>query len=115
METLARNHYALSDERNPVNCTLFYLSLKKKNILAGLWKTAVGNKEQPAMLKFLAHDFREDRWRTAAIKNAYALLAKQRYGTTPSVKSSNCRVCGGVLFISGPFKRCCQCVYTEFK
>lgn len=33
------------------------------------------------MVKFLSHDFRESRWRTAASKNAYALLAKQRYGT----------------------------------
>jgi len=80
MEALARNHYAQTDERNPVDCSLFYLALKKKPILAGLWRTAGWHKEQSAMLKFLGNDFGEMRWRTAASKNAYALLAKQRYG-----------------------------------
>jgi len=31
------------------------------------------------MLKFLSNDFSEPRWRTAALKNAYALLSKQRF------------------------------------
>jgi hypothetical protein len=39
------------------------------------------------MVKFLSHDFRESRWRTAASKNAYALLAKQRYGKSSRVVS----------------------------
>jgi hypothetical protein len=80
MEILARNHYAQTEERNPIDCSLFYLALKKKAVLAGLWRSAGWHKEQNAMLKFLAHDFGEARWRTAASKNAYALLAKQRYG-----------------------------------
>jgi hypothetical protein len=80
METLARNQYAQTDERNPVDCSLFYLALRKKNVLLGLWRSAGWHKEQTAMIKFLSHDFREARWRTAASKNAYALLAKQRYG-----------------------------------
>lgn len=41
------------------------------------------------MLKFLSNDFSQPRWKTAALKNAYALLSKQRWGpwwynTTPS-------------------------------
>lgn len=32
------------------------------------------------MLNFLSHDFNEARWRTAALKNAYALISKQRFG-----------------------------------
>jgi len=32
------------------------------------------------MLKFLANDFNQAKWRTAALKNAYALLGKQRFG-----------------------------------
>ena len=80
MEMLARNQYAQTDERNPIDCSLFYLALQKKNVLAGLWRNAGWHKEQNVMLKFLTHDFREDRWRTAASKNAYALLSKQRYG-----------------------------------
>ena len=32
------------------------------------------------MLKFLSNDFEQERWKRAALKNAYALLAKQRFG-----------------------------------
>jgi hypothetical protein len=32
------------------------------------------------MMKFLMNDFDEPRWRSAAIKNAYALLSKHRFG-----------------------------------
>ncbi len=32
------------------------------------------------MLKFLSNDFSEHRWKTAALKNAYALLGKRRFG-----------------------------------
>jgi hypothetical protein len=31
------------------------------------------------MLKFLSNDFTQERWKGAALKNAYALLSKQRY------------------------------------
>lgn len=31
------------------------------------------------MLKFLENDFSQPRWRTAALKNAFALLSKQRF------------------------------------
>ncbi|KAG1219301.1 hypothetical protein G6F68_021440 [Rhizopus microsporus] len=31
------------------------------------------------MLKFLANDFSQPRWQTAASKNAFALLGKQRF------------------------------------
>jgi hypothetical protein len=81
MEVLARNQYAQSDSRNPVECSLFYVALRKKNVLAGLWRSAGWHKEQSAMIKFLSNNFTESRWKTAASKNAYALLAKQRYGT----------------------------------
>src|SRR5271170_2825827 len=80
MELLARNQYAQTDERDPIDCSLFYLALRKKNVLLGLWRSAGWHKEQTAMIKFLSHDFRESRWRLAASKNAYALLARQRYG-----------------------------------
>ena len=44
------------------------------------------------MHKFLANDFELERWKTAAIKNAYALLSKQRFGMfrrRGSVRSQN--------------------------
>ena len=31
------------------------------------------------MSQFFGHDFKEDRWRKAALKNAYSLLGKQRF------------------------------------
>lgn len=68
------------DQKNPVDCSLFYLALKKKNVLLGIWKLANSHPEQAAMLKFLANDFKEEKWRNAALKNAYALLGKQRFG-----------------------------------
>ncbi|OAJ38977.1 hypothetical protein BDEG_22865 [Batrachochytrium dendrobatidis JEL423] len=79
-ECIARNQYlGRNDSKDPVNCSLFYLALKKKNVLLGLWRLAVSHQEQAAMLRFLANDFNDDRWRQAALKNAFALLGKQRY------------------------------------
>ncbi|CAB4445912.1 unnamed protein product [Rhizophagus irregularis] len=80
MENVARNHYMSKEERDPTDCSLFYMALRKKKLLLGLWKTANTHREQAIMLKFLINDFTEPRWKTAALKNAYALLGKQRYG-----------------------------------
>lgn len=79
MDALARNTF-LADDRDPTGCSLFYFALGKKRIVHGLWRQAAGHKEQAAMLRFLANDFDEPRWKTAANKNAYALLSKQRFG-----------------------------------
>jgi hypothetical protein len=80
METIARNEYMAGDNRNPVACSLFYFALGKVKLVHGLWRQAVWHKEQSIMLKFLANDFTQPRWRTAALKNAYTLLSKQRFG-----------------------------------
>lgn len=37
------------------------------------------SKGDQRMTQFFANDFTEDRWRKAALKNAYALLGKQRF------------------------------------
>ncbi|KAG1472233.1 hypothetical protein G6F56_001663 [Rhizopus delemar] len=80
MAAIARNTYlSQGDFKDPINCTLFYLALRKKNLVQGLWRTAGHHKEQAAMLKFLANDFSQPRWQTAASKNAFALLGKQRF------------------------------------
>lgn len=62
-----------------MECSLFYIALRKKTILQGLWRMAGGDKEQATTMRFLGHDFEEPRWRTAALKNAYALLSKRRF------------------------------------
>ena len=41
---------------------------------------ATWNREQAATLRLLANNFQESRWKTAALKNAYALLGKRRFG-----------------------------------
>ncbi|KAJ3076415.1 regulator of (H+)-ATPase in vacuolar membrane [Podochytrium sp. JEL0797] len=79
IEAIARNLYMSKEDKDPVDCALFYICLKKKNVLFGLWKLASSHPEQGAMLKFLANDFSEERWQKAAVKNAFALLGKQRY------------------------------------
>ncbi|CZR52061.1 related to RAV1-similarity to Drosophila DmX gene [Phialocephala subalpina] len=78
-EVIARNEYTKSDMKNPVDCSLFYLALKKKTVLQGLWRMAAWNREQNATLKLLANNFHDKKWKTAAMKNAYALLGKHRY------------------------------------
>ncbi|KAL7624730.1 regulator of (H+)-ATPase in vacuolar membrane [Parahypoxylon ruwenzoriense] len=81
-EILARNEYTKSEAKNPVDCSLFYLALKKKTILQGLWRMASWNKEQGATQRLLANNFNDPKWKTTALKNAYALLSKRRFGTS---------------------------------
>lgn len=57
------------------------------------------------MVKFLQNNFEDPRWQSAAVKNAYALLGKQRFRKYHLQYSSqlsldiacSCRVRGGVL------------------
>lgn len=79
-EVIARNEYTKSDLKNPIDCSLYYLALKKKAVLQGLWRMAAWNREQGATTRLLANNFSEKKWRTAAMKNAYALLGKRRFG-----------------------------------
>jgi hypothetical protein len=81
METIGRTEFTKPDveDRDPISATLFYLALRKKHIVLTFWKQSTGHGDQRSMLKFLANDFEEQRWRTAAMKNAYALMSKQRF------------------------------------
>ncbi|GLB36004.1 putative RAVE protein 1 C terminal [Lyophyllum shimeji] len=79
METIARNEYMAGDNRDPIACSLFYFALGKVKLVHGLWRQAAWHKEQALMLNFLSNDFSEPRWRTAALKNAFALLSKRRF------------------------------------
>ncbi|WWC85740.1 uncharacterized protein L201_000606 [Kwoniella dendrophila CBS 6074] len=79
LEDIARNRFMQDENRDPTSCSLIFFALGKKKVVHGLWRQAPGHKEQALMLKFLANDFDLDRWKTAAMKNAYALLSKQRY------------------------------------
>ena len=79
METIARNEYTKSDDRSPVECSVYYLALRKKNVLQGLWRMAPGLREQKNTLKLLANNFEDPKWKTSALKNAYVLLSKRRF------------------------------------
>lgn len=81
---MAKNEYTKTEERNPIDCSLYYLALRKKNILQGLWRIAHWNREQGPTQRLLANDFKEARWKTSALKNAYALLGKRRFGELPN-------------------------------
>jgi hypothetical protein len=76
---VARNEYTKSEDKNPVGCSLYYLALRKKAILTGLWRMAAGNREQATTQRLLGNNFNEPRWKTAALKNAYALMGKHRF------------------------------------
>ncbi|EDO16053.1 hypothetical protein Kpol_1067p26 [Vanderwaltozyma polyspora DSM 70294] len=78
-ESVAKFEFSSGDTRDPTKCAIFYLALKKKQILMSLWRMSPGHPEQQKMLKFLGNNFDEPRWKTAALKNAYALLSKHRY------------------------------------
>jgi hypothetical protein len=80
VEMVARNQYMAGDTRDPTACSLLYFALGKHKLVHGLWRQAAWHKEQTAMLKFLTNDFSQDRWKTAALKNAFALMSKQRFG-----------------------------------
>ncbi|TPX19515.1 regulator of (H+)-ATPase in vacuolar membrane [Coccidioides immitis] len=79
LEVVARNEYRKTDEKNPIDCSLFYLALRKKNVLQGLWRMASWHSEQAATYKLLSNNFKDPRWQSAALKNAYALLGKRRF------------------------------------
>ena len=80
MEVIARTEYMAGDSRDPVASSLFYFALGKHKLVQGLWRQAAWHKEQAVMLQFLSNDFTQPRWQTAALKNAYALLGKRRFG-----------------------------------
>lgn len=78
LEIIARNEYTKREDRSPVNCSLYYLALRKKSVLQGLWRMCY-SPEQAATLKLLANNFSDHRWKITARKNAYALLSKRRF------------------------------------
>ncbi|XP_026493459.2 dmX-like protein 2 isoform X2 [Vanessa tameamea] len=73
VERLARASYMA--KQDPMDAALYYLAMKKKTLLWGLFRSNRDDK----MTAFFANDFGEDRWRKAALKNAFVLLGKQRF------------------------------------
>lgn len=89
MEEIGRNEFTRSAaEKDPITASLFYLALRKKHMVVTLWRQAGGHADQRAMVPLLLNDFDLPRWRTAAQKNAYALISRRRF-RKPVVLSSS--------------------------
>ena len=73
VENLAKAAFQKNQE--PLDAALFYLAMKKKSLVWGLYRSVRDDK----MTQFFKNDFSEERWRKAALKNAFALLGKQRF------------------------------------
>ena len=61
--------------QDPLDAAVYYLAMKKKSLVWGLYRSV----KDERMTTFFANDFSQDRWRKAALKNAFALLGKQRF------------------------------------
>uniref|UniRef100_A0A3Q2CU11 Dmx-like 2 n=1 Tax=Cyprinodon variegatus TaxID=28743 RepID=A0A3Q2CU11_CYPVA len=66
---------AFQRNNDPLDAALFYLAMKKKAVLWGLFRS----QHEEKMTQFFKNNFTEDRWRKAALKNAFSLLGKQRF------------------------------------
>lgn len=73
IEKLAKASYQV--KQDPMDAALYYIAMKKKSLVWGLYRS----KRDDKMTSFFANNFSEDRWRKAALKNAFALLGKQRF------------------------------------
>lgn len=73
VEKLAKAAYMA--KQDPLDAALYYIAMKKKSLVWGLYRSQRDEK----MTAFFANNFSDDRWRKAALKNAFALLGKQRF------------------------------------
>uniref|UniRef100_A0A1B6CLX3 RAVE complex protein Rav1 C-terminal domain-containing protein n=1 Tax=Clastoptera arizonana TaxID=38151 RepID=A0A1B6CLX3_9HEMI len=73
IEKIAKAAYQVNED--PLDAAIFYIAMKKKSVVWGLFRS----KRDDRMTQFFSNNFSEDRWRKAALKNAFALLGKQRF------------------------------------
>ncbi|XP_057211721.1 dmX-like protein 1 [Triplophysa rosa] len=73
IEKVAKASYQRNND--PLDAALFFLAMKKKAVVWGLYRSQHNVK----MTAFFSNNFSEDRWRKAALKNAFSLLGKQRF------------------------------------
>ncbi|XP_058066512.1 dmX-like protein 1 [Anopheles bellator] len=73
IERLAKASFQANQD--PLDAAIYYMAMKKKSVVWGLYRS----KRDEKMTAFFANNFAEDRWRKAALKNAFALLGKQRF------------------------------------
>lgn len=73
VEKLAKAAYQA--KQDPLDAAIYYIAMKKKSLVWGLFRSQRNDK----MTAFFGNNFSDDRWRKAALKNAFALLGKQRF------------------------------------
>ncbi|XP_029426818.1 dmX-like protein 1 isoform X2 [Rhinatrema bivittatum] len=66
---------AFQRNNDPLDAAIFYLAMRKKAVVWGLYRS----QKEVKMTQFFGNNFNEDRWRRAALKNAFSLLGKQRF------------------------------------
>ena len=99
-EKLARQQFLKSD-RDPYSCLLFYSALGKLKVVAGLFKM----KREEKFYNFFMNDFTQARWKSAALKNGYALMKQHKYELAAAFlliggkifEAASFQVWGGVL------------------
>lgn len=78
-EQMAQTAYRSTSPPDPTHAAIYYLALHKKQTLAALWRIATWHREQRSTTNFLKKDFSQPDAKTAAKKNAYALMGKRRF------------------------------------
>jgi DmX-like protein len=73
IERVAKN--AFQEKNDPLDAAIYYLAMRKKGVLWGLFKTC----KDTRMTEFFKNDFNDKKWQSAAKKNAFVLLGKQRF------------------------------------
>lgn len=66
---------AFQVRKDPLDAAIYYLAMQKKSLVWGLFRSISDSR----MTEFFANNFGEERWRKAALKNAFALMGKQRF------------------------------------
>ncbi|EGC36145.1 hypothetical protein DICPUDRAFT_151429 [Dictyostelium purpureum] len=79
VEKLAKTTYINS--KDPRECSLYYMALKKKGALVALHKANKDVKQ----VEFLQQDFTQAKWITAANKSAFLLQSKHKYDLAASL------------------------------
>jgi len=72
-QDLAIQHYLV--KKDPNDAALWYLLLGKKSALAALYKITREDKKH----EFLSNDFSQEKYKSAAVTNAYSLIQRHQY------------------------------------
>lgn len=78
-QDLATQHYLL--KKDPSDAALWYLLLGKKSALAALYNLTKDTKKS----EFLGNDFMQEKWKSAAVTNAFSLMQRHQYQMAASM------------------------------